>query len=104
MKSNLGLRLGLQYLSQNQNVTDEGFTLTELIITVIIAGIVTSLNSFATRNASARPTTSTSRRKPKRKRSMDPLTFIVVVICKTLQNLIASFLILMIFAIAENRK
>ena len=43
MKSNLGLRLGLQYLSQNQNVTDEGFTLTELIITVIIAGIVTSI-------------------------------------------------------------
>jgi len=35
---------------------------------------------------------------------MDPLTFIVVVICKTLQNLIASILILMIFAIAVNRK
>ena len=35
---------------------------------------------------------------------MDPLTFIVVVLCKTFQHLIASFLILMIFAIAVNRK
>jgi hypothetical protein len=35
---------------------------------------------------------------------MDFWTFVVVVLCKTLQNLIASFLILMIFAIAVNRK
>ena len=35
---------------------------------------------------------------------MEPLTFIVVVLCKTAQHLIASFLILMIFAIAVNRK
>jgi hypothetical protein len=35
---------------------------------------------------------------------MDPLTFLVVAICKTFQHLIASFLILMIFAIAVNRK
>ena len=35
---------------------------------------------------------------------MEPLTFIVVVLCKTFQNLIASILILMIFAIAVNRK
>ena len=35
---------------------------------------------------------------------MDPFTFIVVVLCKTFQHLIASVLILMIFAIAVNRK
>jgi len=35
---------------------------------------------------------------------MDPFTFIVVVLCKTAQHLIASILILMIFAIAVNKK
>ena len=35
---------------------------------------------------------------------IDPLTFIVVIICKTAQHLIACFLVLMIFSIAINRK
>ena len=35
---------------------------------------------------------------------IDPISFVVIVICKTVQHLIASFLILMIFAIAVNRK
>ena len=35
---------------------------------------------------------------------IDPISFVVIIVCKTLQNLIASFLILMIFAIAVNRK
>ena len=37
-------------------------------------------------------------------RVIDPLSFVVIVICKTFQHLIASILILMIFAIAVNRK
>ena len=37
-------------------------------------------------------------------RVIDLVSFVVIVLCKTLQNLIASFLILMIFAIAVNRK
>jgi hypothetical protein len=35
---------------------------------------------------------------------IDPISFVVIIVCKTLQNLIASILILMIFAIAVNRK
>ena len=37
-------------------------------------------------------------------RVIDPISFVVIIVCKTLQHLIASFLILMIFAIAVNRK
>jgi len=35
---------------------------------------------------------------------IDPLSFLVVVLCKTAQHLIACFLVLMIFSIAINRK
>ena len=34
----------------------------------------------------------------------DPVSFLVIMVCKTAQHLIACFLVLMIFSIAINRK
>jgi hypothetical protein len=35
---------------------------------------------------------------------MDPLTFVVVVVCKTLQYVLANVLIFMVFLVAAGRK